>query len=380
MLDGETARGAHPGLPWAAEAACEWYDTLPWLVGCNFTPSYATNQLEFWQAETFDLAAIDRELGWAASLGMNSARVYLHDLLWLQDAPGFVDRIDRYLVAASRHGIRTMLVLFDSCWDPEPALGPQRPPVPGVHNSGWVQSPGVPALSDPAQHPRLREYVEGIVGAFAGDERVLAWDIWNEPDNGPEVSLCDPEVLAAKGALVAPLLKEAFHWARVSRPTQPLTSAIWLGDWSATHHLSEIQRIQVSNSDIISFHNYEEPHHFAKRVRWLKSYGRPVLCTEYMARSVGSTFQGVLPEAKEHRVAAFNWGLVSGRTQTHLAWNADDNHNIQRGEAPWFHDVLHPDGRPFCEKEAEFLKGITGRVCFEAGQGGRRGNVRQASA
>lgn len=360
MLDGRRARQAQIDLPWAAEAACEWYDKLPWLVGCNFTPSYAINQLEFWQAETFDPAAIERELGWAASLGMNAVRVYLHDLLWHQDAAGFIARIDTFLQAASRHDIRTMFVLFDSCWDPEPALGPQRQPVPGVHNPGWVQSPGVPALNDPSQHARLHAYVDGIIGAFAEDGRILAWDIWNEPDNGPEVSRCDPDILAAKGALVAPLLTAAFHWARSARPTQPLTSAIWLGNWSATHRLSPVQLIQISHSDIISFHNYEKPGGFAKRVRWLKRYGRPILCTEYMARTVGSTFQGVLPHAKKHRVAAFSWGLVSGRTQTHLAWNAADNDNIRLGVAPWFHDVLHPDGRPYCEQEAEFLKWITG--------------------
>jgi hypothetical protein len=359
MLDDRRAREAHIDLPWAAKAACDWYDKLPWLVGCNFTPSYAINQLEFWQAETFDIAAIDRELGWAASLGMNAVRVYLHDLLWLQDAAGFVGRINLFLETASNHGIRTMLVLFDSCWDPDPALGPQRQPVPGVHNPGWVQSPGVPALNDAAQQPRLEAYVKGVVRAFADDERVFAWDIWNEPDNGPEVSLCDPEVLAAKGALVAPVLTDAFNWARSARPRQPLTSAIWLGNWSATHRLSPIQVIQIFNSDIISFHNYESPRAFAKRVRWLKSYGRPVMCTEYMARTVGSTFQGVLPHAKKHRVAAFNWGLVSGRTQTHLAWDAAINEDISLGATPWFHDVLHPDGRPFCEKEARFLKRIT---------------------
>ena len=112
---------------WTPARAAEWYATLPWLVGCNLTPAYAINQLEFWQGETFDLDAIDRELGWAAGLGMNAVRVYLHDLLWLDDARGLLARVDAFLAAAAaadRHGIRTMLVLFDSCWHPEPALGP----------------------------------------------------------------------------------------------------------------------------------------------------------------------------------------------------------------------------------------------------------------
>jgi hypothetical protein len=352
---------------WTPEAAHAWYDALPWLVGCNFTPSYAINQLEFWQAETFELAVIDRELEWASGLGMNAARVYLHDLLWQQDPAGFLERIDACLTAAGRHGIHTMLVLFDSCWDPHPALGPQGDPRPGVHNSGWVQSPGHSVLADPSQHDRLRDYVTGVVAAFARDDRVLAWDIWNEPDNGPEVALCDPALLAAKAALVAPLLVDAFGWARSANPIQPLTSGIWLGDWSAPDLLSPIQRAQTASSDFISFHNYGVAADFEQRVRWLKGFGRPTMCTEYMARSTGSTLEAILPRAKEERVAAFCWGLVRGRTQTHLAWDAAENPLIAEGAQPWFHDLLHPDGSPHLPHEADFLRRITGRDSAAAG-------------
>lgn len=354
--------GGAGAVRWSAEQAERWYDALPWLIGCNFTPSYAINQLELWQPETFDLAVIDRELGWAAELGMNAVRLYLHDLLWLQDSAGFLERIEAVLEAADRHGIRVMPVLFDSCWDPEPALGPQREPVPGVHNSGWVQSPGEAALGDPSHHGRLAAYVEGIVGAFAKDPRILAWDIWNEPDNGPEVALCDPRLLAAKARLVAPLLIAAFDWARSRSPVQPLTSGIWLGDWSAPDLMSPIQQAQVHNSDVISFHNYGHSADFEQRVRWLKSFGRPILCTEFMARSTGSTFEAILPAAKDHRVAAFCWGLVRGRTQTHFEWDPADNHRIERGEKPWFHDILHPDGQPHSVEEALFLRRIAGRT------------------
>ncbi|HEU0044220.1 cellulase family glycosylhydrolase [Sphingomonas sp.] len=346
---------------WTVEAAQRWHAEQPWLVGCNFTPSYAVNQLEFWQQDTFDLVAIDRELGWAAGLGMNATRVYLHDLLWQQDPVGFIARIEAYLNAAERHGIRTMLVLFDSCWHPDPALGPQRQPTPGEHNSCWVQSPGLRALADAAEHSRLQAYVRAIVTAFGQDSRVLAWDIWNEPDNGHQVDLCDASVLSAKAKLVLPLLHAAFCWARECAPRQPLTSGIWLGDWSAPHRLSAVQRAQLTQSDVISFHNYGKGGDFRRRVRWLSKLKRPLMCTEFMARPTGSTFQAVLPFAKKARVAAFCWGLVAGRTQTHLAWNPRHNRQIQEGRAPWFHDVLHQDGRPHLAREASFLRRITGR-------------------
>lgn len=341
---------------WTVKAAQAWFDAQPWFLGCNFTPSYAINQLEMWQPETFDLARIEAELKLASSLGMNSARVYLHDLLWVQDAPGFLDRVDAFLDIADRNGIRTMLVLFDSCWHPEPELGPQRAPLEGVHNSGWVQSPGMPALADTSQHRRLEEYVKGVVGRFANDDRVFAWDIWNEPDNGPEVALCDPVVLKAKADLVVPLLVAAFGWARECRPIQPLTSGIWLGDWSAPDLLSPIQTAQTGQSDVISFHNYGTAEDFVTRVKWLSAMGRPILCTEFMARPAGSTFQAILPPAKELRVGAFCWGLVRGKTQTHLPWANWDGALPDVPDNAWFHDIFDEAGVPHDPAEVEFLK------------------------
>ncbi|MDX3909652.1 MAG: cellulase family glycosylhydrolase [Sphingobium sp.] len=346
---------------WTPEAAHAWFDAQPWLVGCNFTPSYAINQLEMWQPETFRPDLIESELRLAASIGMNAVRVYLHDLLWVQDAPGFLDRVDQFLEIADRHGIRAMLVLFDSCWDPEPALGPQRAPRDGVHNSGWVQSPGMPVLADGGEHGRLENYVKGVVGRFGQDPRVLAWDIWNEPDNGPEVALCDPIMLRAKAQLVVPLMISAFGWARSCDPIQPLTSGIWLGDWSAPDLFSPIQREQTSQSDVISFHNYGTAEDFVTRVKWLKAMGRPLLCTEFMARPAGSTFQAILPPAKEHNVGAFCWGLVKGKTQTHLPWENWDCPLPDVSADTWFHDIFDEMGVPHDPAEVELLSALTAR-------------------
>jgi endo-1,4-beta-mannosidase len=176
------ARSQEPG-PWPPERAAAWSREHPWLVGCNYIPSTAINQLEMWQADTFDPATIDRELGWAEGLGFNSIRVFLHDLLWEQDAPGFLARMDRFLAIADRHKIGVVFVVFDAVWDPAPQLGKQRDPKPGLHNSGWVQSPGARILADPARHDALKPYVAGVVGRFRADRRVHAWDLFNEPDN-----------------------------------------------------------------------------------------------------------------------------------------------------------------------------------------------------
>jgi hypothetical protein len=348
---------------WPEQKANDWYAQQPWLVGANYIPASAINQLEMWQAETFDPAQIDKELGWAEAMGMDTMRVFLHDLLWQQDADGFRKRIDQFLTIAARHHIRPLLVLFDSCWDPLPQLGPQHPPIPGIHNSGWVQSPGAKALADPSQYPRLKAYVQGVVGTFAKDGRILGWDVWNEPGADNAGSYPRTEMKTAdKLARVAELLPQAFAWARAMSPQQPLTSGVYDIDTSADENKQDsLAQIQLRESDIVTFHNYDWPEDFRAEVNWLKRYHRPVICTEYMARSVGSTFDTILPIARQERVGAINWGFVAGKTQTYYPWESWQHPYILAEPPVWFHEVLHPDGAPYRQAEVDLIKQLAGK-------------------
>jgi hypothetical protein len=348
------------GQRWSESKANAWYAQQPWLVGSNFIPSNAINQLEMWQATTFDPQEIDKELGWAEKLGMNTMRVFLHDLLWKEDAPGFSQRIDTFLSIAAKHRIRPVFVLFDSCWDPVPKLGPQHPPIPGIHNSGWVQSPGAAALQDASQYPRLKAYVQGLIGKFSNDPRILAWDLWNEP-NDPSDGPYGKLDAKNKRQIEEALLPQVFEWARSANPTQPLTSGLWEGgDWSSPEKVTALERIQLEQSDVISFHNYSWPENFERQVVRLESYHRPIICTEFMARGMGSTFDTVLPVAKKHHVAAINWGLVAGKTQTYLPWDSWERPYVLAQPSVWFHEVFYDDGRPYREQEAKIIRELTG--------------------
>jgi hypothetical protein len=346
---------------WSEQKANEWYTHQPWLVGSNYVPKSAINELEMWQEATFDPVEIDKEFGWAESMGMNTMRVFLHDLLWQQDAPGFRKRIDAFLTIASRHHIRPLFVLFDSCWDPQPHLGPQHAPIPGVHNSGWVQSPGAKALADQSQDARLKRYVQGVVGAFAKDDRILGWDIWNEPGSYGGGDYAKSELKESeKLARVAALLPQAFVWAREVNPMQPLTSGVWDIDVAKDESAaSELQQIQLRESDIITFHNYSWPENFKSEVEWLRRFHRPVICTEFMARSVGSTFDTILPIAKAEQVGAINWGFVAGKTQTYFPWESWEHPYVRHQPPVWFHDVLHPDGKPYRQAEVDLIQKLT---------------------
>jgi hypothetical protein len=343
---------------WSAEKANEWQKKTGWLVGCNFSPSTAINELEMWQAESFDPETIDRELGWAQGLGFTSIRVFLHNLPWEQDSKGFSQRIDRFLQIADKHHIGVMLVLLDSCWDPFPKLGKQRDPKPGVHNSGWVQAPGKEILADPSKWDSLKPYVQGVLKRFGKDKRVKVWDLFNEPDNDNRSSY-GPQEPKNKGELGFGLLKKVFAWAKEANPSQPLTAAPWYGDWSSPEKMGPFNRFLFEESDIVTFHNYSDIDDMANRIGQLKRYNRPVICTEYMARPMNSTFQSVLPLMKQENVGAYNWGFVSGKTQTIYPW--DSWQKTYTSEPPvWFHDIFRPDGTAYREEEVKLIRELTG--------------------
>jgi len=357
LLAGATLASASAARErWSEQQARDWYARQPWILGANYIPATAINQLEMWQADTFDPQRIDLELGWAQAIGMNTVRVFLHDLLWQQDASGFRKRIDRFLEIAARHHIRTLFVLFDSVWDPNPHLGPQHPPVPGVHNSGWVQSPGAAALSDPSQYARLQSYVKEVIGAFARDPRILGWDVWNEPAYSDKVGGSYAALEARhKGERVRELLPKVFTWARAAGPTQPLTSGVWGESWEQAGRVSGTPLIQLEESDIISFHSYDKPATFEEKVVALRRYHRPLICTEYVARTEGSTFENTLPLARKYHVGAINWGLVEGKTQTIYPWDSWQK-PYDHEPMPWFHDIFRTNGRPYDPKETALIK------------------------
>jgi hypothetical protein len=354
----EPPRASGEASRWSPDRANTWYQAQGWLVGANYITSSAINQLEMFQPGMYDPRRIYTELGWARSAGLNSVRVFLHDQLWAQDSRGFQLRLAHFVSVAARHGIKPLFVFFDSCWDPHPQLGPQRAPRPGVHNSGWVQSPGAEHLGDPGYTRVLHDYVTGVLTQFRTDERVLGWDLWNEPDNPARVY--QKVERKDKLELVAELLPQVFRWARAVDPSQPLTSGVWHGDgWGEPQGRNAISDIQLTNADVITFHSYAEPAGFESRISELSPLGRPIICTEYLARPRGSTIEGILPVAKRHNVGAFNWGFVAGKTQTYFPWDSWD-HPYMAPPKVWFHDLLLPDGRPYRDSEIQTIRSLTG--------------------
>ena len=329
----QDADGLLPGQ-WSVKKANDWYAGQPWIVGCNFLPSTAINDVEMWQRESFDEKTIDKELALAHAWGMNSVRVFLNYVVWEYEPEVFKKNFKTFLDMAGKHGISVMPILFDDCnFSGNIAkIGKQQEPVPGIHNSGWVSSPPRAMTTDPFALPNLKKYVQDMVKTFAKDKRIIIWDLYNEPVN-------DNTTLVAL----------TFEWAREMKPSQPLTTCLW------DNFNSEKSQMLIDISDIVSFHGYDANSGLEEKIRRCGETGRPVVCTEWLFRQGSNTPQNVLPLFKEHRVGAYNWGLMEGRTQTYMHWGSPKDAPKPR---IWQHDLIRSDGTPYKQAEFDFFRHI----------------------
>lgn len=342
---------------WTTEQAQNWYQQQGWLCGFNYLPSTAVNWTDIWQAETFDAKTIDRELGWAADVGYNSLRINLPFIVWQHDRDGLIARIDRFLELADKRGLRTMLTLMDDCGfsGDEPYLGPQKAPVPGKHNSQAAASPGREIVCNRDAWPEVERYLRDIVRQFRDDRRVLLWDLYNEPGNRGIFSTGTVEVLYDEKLehYALGLMQSAFRWVREEDPTQPLIVCAWKlpeEKENEVFYQHPLDQAALALSDVISFHAYTNTARMVAIIHQLQQLGRPLFCTEWLARHVGSLIEEQLPLMHTANIAPYQWGLVRGKTQTWLPWpvvmkNTPDYCRL------WFHDVFDENGIPFAKAE-----------------------------
>jgi hypothetical protein len=120
---------------WTVEQAQAWFQSFPYIQGSQYITSDAGNQLEMFQNDSWNPTLIDIEFGLAEALGSNTMRVFLHDLAYEVDKVGFMSRVNTLLDLAEKHGLKLLLVIFDSCYGSYyrvPVIGQQVQPVPGV--------------------------------------------------------------------------------------------------------------------------------------------------------------------------------------------------------------------------------------------------------
>lgn len=352
---------------WSEKQAADWHKNQGWICGFNYLPRSAVNWTELWQRETFDAITIDQELGWAQTIGYNQLRINLPFIVWQHDRDGLITRIEQFLAIARQHNIRVMLTLLDDCGfsGEEPFSGPQKAPEPGKHNSQAAASPGRRIVCDRDRWPELERYVRDIVRHFRSDRRIAIWDLYNEPGNRGifATGLEETQFDAKLEDFALELMQRLFVWARDEDPIQPLTIGAWHispdPDTLETDFFTHpIDRMVAQLSDIISFHAYLTTPRMLQVLRFWQTSGRPVLCTEWLARHVGSLIEEQLPLFAALDIGCYHWGLVRGKTQTTLPWPSVRKSGQDYAHL-WFHDVLDEYGIPFRHAEMALVRSLT---------------------
>ena len=334
---------------WSVEKARAWYDAQAWPFGFNYIPANAVNSTEMFMEYGFDPGFIEREMRLAKETGFNCARVFLPFVVWENEPDAFKARLVAYLGLCHKHGLRAMPVLFDDCGfgtHPNPVFGKQPDMIPGWYANAWTPSPGHAIVSDPTQWPRLEPYVADIVGTFKDDPRVWIWDFYNEPTNGVNIGAFYMQL----GDASLPLLEKVIAWTREINPSQPVTIGVW-------DQNLRLNAIALANSDIITFHCYGGHDYVQLKIDELKVHGRPMICTEWLCRNFSTNVAQCLPVFKRENVGAMHWGLVNGKTQTHLGWRHLPGQPIN---PVWQHDLYRADHTPYDAEEIKAFKEVMG--------------------
>ena len=343
-------------MRWSEEKAWDWYNRKPWIRGCNYRASDCINWIEQWQELDFDkkMQTFDRELKLAADIGFNSIRTLLSFEVWDQQHDGFMDRLEQFLTLAASHGISVMPIFGNDCCVPkelyQPArMGRQPEPEPGYHggrkdgtHAVMHDKPAYSILDDAETARRFERFVDEVVGRYAKDQRIIIWDIFNEPG------------MTRRGSLSLPHMVRFFEIARSHDPIQPLTAGAWD---NLTGTLSEIEQKAVDLSDVVSFHSYDNYIKMIEILDTLGKYKRPLLNTEWLHRCWNNRVEEMFPLFYLMRIGCYNWGLVAGKSQTFEPWeklyhDPDPSWDLTK----WQHDLFRQNLRPYDPKEIQVIR------------------------
>lgn len=346
---------------WTKEQAWKWYNSRPWIRGCNFMSSDCANRIDQWQEFGFEerFETTKREIELAESIGYNSFRLILEFEVWDRQHDGFMKRLDRYLAYMYDHGITAMLVLSNDCSVPKaffkPAvMGPQSYDL-GYHggrknspHQGYENNERWNIRDDPEIAKRYNEFVREIITTYAHDPRVIIWNIINEPGN-------------ARGTKSLEQMEKFFEIAWTISPDQPLCADVWSSDMRGARASNTIEQRALELSDVISFHQYGGFDTMVGEIEQIKTLGRPALNTEWLHRIFHNNVENMYPLFYLEKIGSYNWGFVAGKYQTYEPWEGIWQTVANGGGkdydlTKWQHDLFRPSLRPYDPKEIEIIK------------------------
>ena len=278
-------------------------------VNCPYNPCNAVSQ--------------EQCIAQAASLGYNSLRWWPGG----QEAADYIRGVEQWAGMAQRYGMTVA-------------------PVFSFPGSYFSQSDKAAALS------KLESVVRTVTRHFRGDDRIVLWDIWNEPD------------LDSKDTqLMMEWIGKMAQWMREEGCTQPITSSIiWDSEYencvntNMTGNISARENAEAQ-MDIHNFHDYNCQDNFGQEVdamvaRLQRISARPMICTECMSRTNGSGFARTLVPFAQQSISFYTWGLAAGIAN----WEVYPGRSTFYNYEPMFHNALYTDMEPVDEEEPQWVK------------------------
>lgn len=345
---------------WTNEEANNWYKRLGWLRGCNFIGSDCANRLDMWQSYKREekLKTADRELALADKIGFNTVRLWANFDVYYAESESFMDILENYISLCDKHNQKVMLVLGyeedlprGDVFIPK-KLGEQEYAL-GEHQGRFPLSEEQKSLTPHhyMEYPELKdkfiEMVKNIVKKYRDDERILCWNIWNEPG-------------IQRGELSIEFMNILFGVVRELDTVQPLCADVWRG-LEDGKPISKEERHALELSDIISFHSYSEYRWFVENLFEFKKLNRPIFVTEWLHRINHNNIHDIYPLMYIENVANYCWGFVVGKTQTNEPWSniwyQYDNREARNYDfTKWQHDLFRPNLRPYDPNEIELIE------------------------
>ncbi len=347
---------------WTEEKANEWYKTKGWLRGCNFIPSVCANRADMWQAYDCErhFAVAEKELKLCKEIGFNTIRIFLEFNVWLAEHDSFMANLERFITLADSLGISILMGLTSEAQLPRGGsyipkkLGEQEYAW-GYHQGRWPLTEEQKALTPyhfaelPEVSEKFYEMVREVVGKYAQDNRIIVWNVYNEPG-----------VVIRERAI--PILERMFAECRALDPIQPLCADVYYSYYSYDKIETAAEKVALDLSDIISFHSYMAYDLMVPQIKELKKLNRPIFMTEWLSRTSWSTVEDLYPLFYLENIACYCWGFVLGKTQTNEPWEDYWNHfysgdpKAKYDFGRWMHDLFRPNYRPYIPEEIELIK------------------------
>ena len=211
---------------WSKERIWNWYNSRPWIRGCNYMSADCANRIDQWQEYGFEerFKTTEEEFKLLKETGFNSIRIIIEFLVWKEEHDSFLKRFDRYLDLCEKYGITCMVVLANDCMRPKGleinTLGEQKYDL-GYHGGrklsqhGNLGGMGHHYLDEEENRPLYLKMIEEMVTRYKDDERIIIWNVYNEVGNSKRTEVTLPN------------LKEIFEIIRKINPSQPLTAETW---------------------------------------------------------------------------------------------------------------------------------------------------------